>query len=40
VTRIAEPLFLGLNATVEFRIAMVPEELAEAGLDAIGKAWS
>jgi len=40
VARLAEPLFLGLNATVEFRVAMVAEELAEAGLDAIGKAWS
>ncbi len=40
VARFAEPLFLGLNAKVEYRIAMVAEELAEAGLDAIGKAWS
>jgi hypothetical protein len=40
VARFAEPLFLGLNANVEYRIAMVPEDLANAGLDAIGKAWS
>jgi hypothetical protein len=37
VTRLAEPWFLAFNAEVEFRIAMTPEELGGAGLEAIGK---
>jgi hypothetical protein len=35
----AEPFFLKFNATCRFRIAMVPEDLARAGLDALGQKW-
>jgi len=36
---LAEPWFLLFNAEVEFHPAMVPEDLAHAGLEAIGKKW-
>lgn len=36
----AEPWFLTFNADVEFRVAMTPEELARAGLEALGKQWA
>jgi hypothetical protein len=39
IPRLAEPWFLTFNAEVEFRIAMTPEDLAHADLDAIGKKW-
>src|SRR5882724_10019355 len=32
-----EPWFLTFNADVELRVAMTPEDLARAGLDALGK---
>jgi hypothetical protein len=35
----AEPWFLTFNAQVEFRIAMTPEDLGRAHLDALGKQW-
>jgi hypothetical protein len=35
----AEPFFLKFNAQCRFRIAMVPEDLGKAGLDALGKKW-
>jgi len=35
----AEPFFLKFNATCRFRIAMVPEDLASADLDALGQRW-
>ncbi len=38
--KLAEPFFLKLNATCEFQIAMTPEDLGRAGLDALGKKWS
>ncbi len=37
---LAEPFFLTFNAEVEFRVAMTPEDLAHAGLDALGKKWA
>jgi hypothetical protein len=37
---LAEPWFLTFNAHVEFRIAMTPEDLAHANLDALGKKWA
>ena len=40
VPAMAEPLFLTFNAEVEFRIAMTPEDLARASLDALGKKWA
>jgi hypothetical protein len=39
IPRLAEPWFLGFNATVEFRIAMTPEDLAAANLEALGEQW-
>jgi hypothetical protein len=40
VPALAEPWFLTFNAEVELRIAMTPEDLARAGLDALGKKWA
>ncbi len=40
VPRLAEPWFLSLNADVEFRIAMTPEDLGRSGLDSVGKSWA
>jgi|SRR5450631_2390874 hypothetical protein len=40
VPTLAEPWFLTFNAHVEFRIAMTPEDLARANLDALGKKWA
>ncbi len=39
VPRLAEPWFLNFNAEVKFRVAMTPQELGEANLDALGKKW-
>lgn len=39
IPRLAEPFFLTFNAEVEFRIAMTPEDLGNAGLEALGKKW-
>jgi hypothetical protein len=39
VPRLAEPFFMNFNAEVEFRICMLPEDLAKANLDALGKKW-
>jgi len=36
----AEPRFLLFNADAEFHIVMTPEDLARAGLDALGKKWA
>jgi hypothetical protein len=35
----SEPFFLSFNADCEFRIAMSPEGLKNAGLDELGKKW-
>ncbi len=40
VPMFAEPWFLTFNAEVEFRIAMTPEDLARASLEALGKKWA
>jgi hypothetical protein len=40
VPRLAEPWFLTFNAEVQFRIAMTPEDLAHANLEALGKKWA
>ena len=40
VPMFAEPWFLTFNADVEFRVVMTPEDLARAGLDALGKQWA
>jgi hypothetical protein len=39
IPRLAEPWFLTFNASVEFRVAMTPEDLGRAGLDELGKTW-
>ncbi len=40
VPTFAEPWFLIFNANVEFHVVMTPEDLARAGLDALGKQWA
>jgi hypothetical protein len=40
VPRLAEPWFLSLNAEVEFRVAMTPEDLGRSGLESMGKTWA
>lgn len=40
IPSLGEPLFLTFNAEVEFRVAMTPEDLARANLDALGKKWA
>ena len=39
VPAIAEPFFLTFDASVEFHVAMTPEDLGAAGLDALGEKW-
>jgi hypothetical protein len=39
VPRLAEPWFLNFNAEVEFRVCMLPQELAQSNLEALGKKW-
>jgi hypothetical protein len=40
VPMFAEPWFLMFNAQVEFRVAMTPEDLGRANLEAHGKKWA
>ncbi len=40
VPMFAEPWFLLFNADVEFHVVISPEDLAKAGLDALGKKWA
>jgi hypothetical protein len=40
VPMFAEPWFLRFNAHVEFRVAMTPEDLGRANLEAHGKKWA
>jgi len=40
IPALAEPFFLTLNASVRFRIAMTPEDLARGDLESIGKKYS
>jgi hypothetical protein len=35
----AEPWFLTFDAVIEFKMAMIPEDLAKAGLEKLGKKW-
>ena len=35
----AEPWFLQFNANIELRPVMTPQDLAAAGLEALGKQW-
>lgn len=36
----AEPWFLTFHGDARFRVVMTPEDLAKAGLDALGKKWA
>ena len=36
----SEPFFLNFDADCEFRIAMSPEDLVNAGLEDLGKKWA
>ncbi len=40
IPSLAEPWFLTFNADVKCRIAMTPDDLKKAGLDALGKKWA
>ena len=40
IPALAEPWFLQFNADCQFRIAMTPEDLQQAGLEALGKKWA
>jgi len=40
IPALAEPWFLTFNAEVHFRVAMTPEDLSRANLDALGKKWA
>src|SRR6478752_7389666 len=39
IPKLAEPWFLTFEADVEFRVAMTPEELGNAGLEELGREW-
>ncbi len=39
IPSLAEPWFLTFNASVDMYPVMVPQDLANAGLDGLGKAW-
>lgn len=39
IPRFSEPFFLYFQASCKFRIAMSPQDLQKAGLDALGKTW-
>jgi len=40
IPALAEPWFLTFQANVEFHPVMTPDDLARAGLDALGKKWA
>jgi hypothetical protein len=40
IPKFAEPFFLNFNAKCRFRVMMSPEDLKNAGLEALGKKWS
>ena len=40
IPMLAEPWFLTFNASVEFRVAMIPDDLKEAGLEGLGKKYA
>jgi hypothetical protein len=40
IPALAEPFFLTLEADVEFRVVMSPDDLKRAGLEELGKKWA
>jgi hypothetical protein len=40
VPRMCEPFFLRFNADCHFKVVMSPKDLANSGLEQIGKKWS
>jgi hypothetical protein len=40
IPKFAEPWFLLFNASIEIHAAMIPADLAAAGLDDLGKMWA
>lgn len=40
VPAFAEPFFLSFQASCKFRILMSPQDLQQAGLEALGKTWA
>ncbi len=40
IPKISEPWLLNFDATIKFVPTMTPEDLWEAGLDALGKKWA
>jgi hypothetical protein len=40
IPSLAEPWFLTFNAAVEFFPVMLPQDLASAGLEGLGKSWA
>lgn len=40
IPALAEPWFLTFKADVAFHIAMTPDDLKKAGLEALGKKWA
>jgi hypothetical protein len=40
IPSLAEPWFLTFNAAVEFFPVMLPQDLANAGLEGLGKSWA
>lgn len=40
IPAIAEPFFLQLNAEINLSPCMLPEDLAKANLESLGKAWA
>jgi hypothetical protein len=40
IPKFAEPWFLNFHGNCQFRIVMSPEDLAQAGLEELGKKWA
>ena len=40
IPALAEPWLLGFNATIDYNIAITPEELSKADLDGLVKKWA
>lgn len=40
IPAVSEPWFITFSADLRFSVAMTPEDLKNAGLDALGKKWA